>query len=142
MQTAIVILAAGKGTRMKSEMPKVLHEVAGAPLLVHCMKTAQTIDPEHLIIVAGHGSEDVTKTAKTYAMPAKMPPHWQSSMPPAAPRLKRLTNNAFLQLKPIFLRLKATIPWPNSCMRFWYKTGVTLKRFDKPQALQHSRSTT
>ena len=67
MQTAIVILAAGKGTRMKSEMPKVLHEVAGAPLLVHCMKTAQTIDPEHLIIVAGHGSEDVTKTARTYA---------------------------------------------------------------------------
>ena len=67
MHTAIVILAAGKGTRMKSEMPKVLHEVAGAPLLMHCMKTAQTIEPEHLIIVAGHGSEDVTKTAKTYA---------------------------------------------------------------------------
>ena len=67
MHTAIVILAAGKGTRMKSEMPKVLHEGAGAPLLMHCMKTAQTIKPEHLIIVAGHGSEDVTKTAKTYA---------------------------------------------------------------------------
>ena len=67
MHTAIVILAAGKGTRMKSEMPKVLHEVAGAPLLMHCMKTAQTIEPEHLIIVAGHGSEDVTKAAETYA---------------------------------------------------------------------------
>ena len=75
-------------------------------------------------------------------MPAKMPPHWQSSMPRAAPRLKRFTSNAFLQLKPIFLRLKATIPWFNNYMRFWYKTRVTLKRFHMPQDLQHYRNAT
>ena len=63
MSTALIILAAGQGTRMKSDLPKVLHPVAGAPLLVHAMKAGAVLDPDHTVIVAGHGAEAVTKAA-------------------------------------------------------------------------------
>lgn len=63
MAVALIILAAGKGTRMNSENPKVLHPIAGAPMLVHAMNAGATLDPEHTVIVAGHGVEAVTKAA-------------------------------------------------------------------------------
>lgn len=56
----IVILAAGKGTRMKSELPKVLHPVAGKPLLEHVVVTAQGLDPLAIHVVVGHGAESVS----------------------------------------------------------------------------------
>lgn len=52
---AVVILAAGKGTRMKSGLPKVLHTLAGKPLLDHVLKTARALDPEKIVIIVGHG---------------------------------------------------------------------------------------
>lgn len=64
MRTALVILAAGKGTRMRSEMPKVLHAVAGAPMLIHSMRAGDSLAPEHNVIVTGHGAEAVAKAAK------------------------------------------------------------------------------
>lgn len=63
MSTALVILAAGKGTRMNSDLPKVLHPIAQAPMLVHAMRTGAALDPERTVIVAGHGAEAVTKAA-------------------------------------------------------------------------------
>ena len=66
MTTALIVLAAGKGTRMKSDLPKVLHQVAGAPLLVHAMKAGAVLDPDHTVVVAGHGAEDVSKAAKAH----------------------------------------------------------------------------
>ena len=45
MSLDIIILAAGQGTRMKSSLPKVLHPVAGRPMLVHVVETAQQLDP-------------------------------------------------------------------------------------------------
>ncbi|MGR3491091.1 MAG: bifunctional UDP-N-acetylglucosamine diphosphorylase/glucosamine-1-phosphate N-acetyltransferase GlmU [Shimia sp.] len=65
-QPAIVILAAGKGTRMQSDLPKVLHEIAGAPLLIHAMKSAAALEPARTIVVAGHGAEAVEKAAKAW----------------------------------------------------------------------------
>ena len=62
MSIALVILAAGKGTRMNSDLPKVLHQIAGAPLLVHAMKSGASLSPEKTVVVAGHGFEAV-KTA-------------------------------------------------------------------------------
>jgi bifunctional UDP-N-acetylglucosamine pyrophosphorylase/glucosamine-1-phosphate N-acetyltransferase len=63
MTRALIVLAAGKGTRMKSELPKVLHEVAGAPMLVHAMRSGAALDPARCVIVAGHGAEAVRKAA-------------------------------------------------------------------------------
>lgn len=53
----IVILAAGKGTRMKSRLPKVLHEAAGLPLLEHVLRTAASLSPASTVVVIGHGAE-------------------------------------------------------------------------------------
>ena len=66
MATALIILGAGMGTRMNSELPKVLHHIAGAPMLVHAMKAGAALEPAHTVIVAGHGAEAVTKAAQAH----------------------------------------------------------------------------
>ncbi len=55
----IVILAAGMGKRMNSDLPKVLHPLAGKSLLGHVVDTARTLDPQRLVVVYGHGGEQV-----------------------------------------------------------------------------------
>ncbi|CAM2194759.1 fused N-acetylglucosamine-1-phosphate uridyltransferase and glucosamine-1-phosphate acetyltransferase [Paraburkholderia kururiensis] len=55
----IVILAAGTGKRMRSALPKVLHPLAGRPLLSHVIDTARTLNPARLVVVIGHGAEAV-----------------------------------------------------------------------------------
>lgn len=64
MKIALIILAAGKGTRMQSELPKVLHKVAGAPMLIHAMRAGRALEPKRTIIVAGHGFEAVSAAAR------------------------------------------------------------------------------
>ncbi len=66
MSVSVIILAAGMGSRMQSDMPKVLHQVASAPMLVHAMRSAEGIDAEKTVIVTGHGAEQVTKAATDY----------------------------------------------------------------------------
>jgi bifunctional UDP-N-acetylglucosamine pyrophosphorylase / glucosamine-1-phosphate N-acetyltransferase len=55
----IIILAAGKGTRMRSELPKVLHAVAGKPILHHVIAAARQLNPQKIIVVYGFGGEQV-----------------------------------------------------------------------------------
>ncbi|WP_423393183.1 bifunctional UDP-N-acetylglucosamine diphosphorylase/glucosamine-1-phosphate N-acetyltransferase GlmU [Burkholderia sp. LMG 21824] len=55
----IVILAAGTGKRMRSALPKVLHPLARRPLLSHVIDTARTLQPSRLVVVVGHGGEQV-----------------------------------------------------------------------------------
>ncbi len=57
MSLSIVIMAAGKGTRMKSALPKVLHRIAGRPMLSHVIATCDTLQAQRLIVVTGHGAE-------------------------------------------------------------------------------------
>lgn len=59
MQLSLVILAAGQGTRMNSDLPKVLHPLAGVPLVVHALRAGAALDPAHVVVVAGHGAAQV-----------------------------------------------------------------------------------
>jgi bifunctional UDP-N-acetylglucosamine pyrophosphorylase/glucosamine-1-phosphate N-acetyltransferase len=62
----IVILAAGKGTRMYSDKPKVLHSLAGRPLLQHVLDCAATLAPQQVCVVYGHGGEAVPQAMEKY----------------------------------------------------------------------------
>jgi bifunctional UDP-N-acetylglucosamine pyrophosphorylase / glucosamine-1-phosphate N-acetyltransferase len=59
MNLDIVIMAAGKGTRMKSKLPKVLHKLAGRALLGHVLLSAAALNPRRVILVTGHGAPEV-----------------------------------------------------------------------------------
>jgi bifunctional UDP-N-acetylglucosamine pyrophosphorylase/glucosamine-1-phosphate N-acetyltransferase len=56
---AAIILAAGMGTRMKSDLHKVLHPIAGRPMLLHLIDSAQALGPERVVVVAGARREQV-----------------------------------------------------------------------------------
>ena len=71
----ILILAAGKGTRMKSSLPKPLHAVCGTPILGHILKAAQQLNPAAIGLVVGHGAQTVITTVKEQL------PVWQISAP-------------------------------------------------------------
>ena len=62
MPISVVILAAGQGKRMMSDLPKVLQPLAGRPLLQHVIDTARELDAEDIYVVYGHGGERVRET--------------------------------------------------------------------------------
>jgi bifunctional UDP-N-acetylglucosamine pyrophosphorylase / glucosamine-1-phosphate N-acetyltransferase len=66
MQVSVIVLAAGQGTRMNSDLPKVLHTLAAAPLLHHALTTARSLDPARIVVVTGHGAEAVTDAALAF----------------------------------------------------------------------------
>ena len=75
MALNIVIMAAGKGTRMKSNLPKVLHKLAGQSLLQHVLKTAADLKAERIVAITGHGAELVESavTAPNLRFARQMP---------------------------------------------------------------------
>ena len=70
MELEVVILAAGRGARMQSDLPKVLHTLAGQPLIRHVLKTAALLNPSTLHVVVGHGAEEVKSAC------ADIPVNW------------------------------------------------------------------
>ena len=60
MALTLIVLAAGQGTRMNSDLPKVLHPLGGVPLLAHALAAGRALDPDRVVVVAGHGAEQVT----------------------------------------------------------------------------------
>ena len=71
---AIVVLAAGKGTRMKSDLHKVLHPIAGRPMLEHLLQSAAALAPARQVVVAGHGREQLEKALGSRATIAVQDP--------------------------------------------------------------------
>ncbi len=92
----IVVLAAGKGTRMKSSIPKVLHQIAGKPMLSHIIETAESLDPKAIVLVVGHEGDAVKKSISSD----------QLTFVTQSPQLG--TGHAALQAKP-FLEAKKTL---------------------------------
>lgn len=70
MTLSVITLAAGKGSRMQSEMPKVLHPLAGKPMLAHVLASASELDAPSLHVVVGHGAEQVQTELADFAV------HW------------------------------------------------------------------
>ncbi len=66
----IVIMAAGLGTRMRSQRAKVLHRLGGRPLIGHVSRTAATLGPDRVVVVVGHQAEDVEAAARASLMPS------------------------------------------------------------------------
>ena len=61
MKITAILLAAGQGTRMKSSLPKVLHPIAGKPMIYHALQAIQKSTTEKPVVVVGHGADEVTK---------------------------------------------------------------------------------
>ena len=66
MPISLIVLAAGMGTRMNSDRAKVLHHLAAAPLLHHALNAGRSVDPSRIIVVAGHDSAAVAKSAALF----------------------------------------------------------------------------
>lgn len=66
MSVSLILLAAGQGSRMQSDLPKVLHKVAGAPLLHHAMTAGQALSPAKTVVVTGHGADQVAASAREF----------------------------------------------------------------------------
>jgi bifunctional UDP-N-acetylglucosamine pyrophosphorylase/glucosamine-1-phosphate N-acetyltransferase len=94
----VVILAAGKGTRMKSAQPKVLHRLAGRPIIEHVLRTVDTLAAASTTIVVGHGAEEV-KTALSSR------PHLQFVV--QSPQLG--TGHALIQTRPVLAGKTGTV---------------------------------
>ncbi|WP_279098604.1 bifunctional UDP-N-acetylglucosamine diphosphorylase/glucosamine-1-phosphate N-acetyltransferase GlmU [Bartonella apis] len=67
-----IILAAGEGTRMKSSLPKVLHKIAGLPLVCHVVRQVQLIGKSDIAVVVGRGADDVSSAVKEFSKTAKI----------------------------------------------------------------------
>jgi bifunctional UDP-N-acetylglucosamine pyrophosphorylase / glucosamine-1-phosphate N-acetyltransferase len=67
MKTTSIILAAGQGTRMKSDLPKILHPVCGKPMVWHALQTARVVSKETPVMIVGHGADGVRDTISSAA---------------------------------------------------------------------------
>src|SRR6478752_7368937 len=59
-ESAVLVMAAGAGTRMRSDVPKVLHTLAGRSMLSHVLHSVAKVSPQHLVVVLGHDRERIT----------------------------------------------------------------------------------
>jgi len=94
----VVVLAAGKGTRMKSAVPKLLHQAHGLPLIEHVIRTASALQPASIIVVVGHQAE---------LLRAGTPAHDRMAFTVQEPQLG--TGHALLQAEPFLRGARGTL---------------------------------
>lgn len=73
-ELAVLVLAAGKGSRMKSALPKVLHPIAGLPMVQHIIQTAEALNPKKIIVVLSPGMDDVAAVVSPHAVAIQQQP--------------------------------------------------------------------
>ncbi|MCC7008268.1 MAG: bifunctional UDP-N-acetylglucosamine diphosphorylase/glucosamine-1-phosphate N-acetyltransferase GlmU [Acidobacteria bacterium] len=95
----IVVLAAGKGTRMKSSLPKVLHPLAGRPIIEHVLRTAAALSPVETIVVIGQGADEMRE-----ALAGR---HERLTFVMQSPQLG--TGHAVLQAEPVLQGRRGTL---------------------------------
>jgi len=95
MMLNVVILAAGQGKRMRSDLPKVLHPIGGKPMLAHVIDTARQLDPTQICVVYGHGGEAVRAALDAPDL------DWAKQEPPLG------TGHAVLQALPVLEKVDA-----------------------------------
>lgn len=96
----VVIMAAGKGTRMKSQRPKVLHRLAGQPLLAHVLDSAAALAARSAIVVTGHGAEEVEAFCADWAG-ASGQEHAETALRPVRQQPQLGTGHAVQQAAPL-----------------------------------------
>ncbi len=72
--TAVIIMAAGQGKRMKSALPKVLHPVGGRPMVEYPLRAAEALAPSYVVVVVGHGGDAVAERVGGRALIARQDP--------------------------------------------------------------------
>lgn len=97
MSLAIIIMAAGKGTRMKSDLAKVLHKANGRPVIEYVLEKSSALNPEKIVLIVGHQADRVKAATKKY------PVEWV----PQEPQLG--TGHAVMQAKQSLLSFQGDI---------------------------------
>lgn len=96
---AIVILAAGKGTRMKSQLPKVMHKIAGRPMLGWLLEVAESLNPEKIIVVTAPGMDNVAAAAAPHQVAIQKEQRGTGdAVKPALEHLKGFTGKVLILL--------------------------------------------
>ena len=96
---AVVILAAGKGTRMQSRKPKVMHEVLGLPMINWLINTVEQLSPERLVVVIGKGMDDLERAVKPHTtVIQKKQQGTGDALKAAMPKLKDFTGDVLVLL--------------------------------------------
>ena len=97
MKTAIIVLAAGKGSRMQSDLPKVLHPLAGRPMISHLMDSIRQLEPERTLVVVGPGMQRVEEVVAPCAtMVQEEQLGTADAVKTAAPALDGFTGNVLI----------------------------------------------
>ncbi len=101
MSLHLIVLAAGEGTRMNSDTPKVLHEIAGAPLIAHALGLTSDLDVARRVVVVGHGADTVGAAITALDPEAKLVTQNERlgtahAVTTAAPALSDATGDAVL----------------------------------------------
>lgn len=97
MSLAIVIMAAGKGTRMKSDLPKVLHQANGRPVVDYVIEKSQALEPETIVLIVGHQADKVRQAT------ARIPVRYALQEP------QHGTGHAVMQAEPLLKKFEGEI---------------------------------